>query len=100
MSESFFPNTFSDLSLEFLNTALEKRFNSKIVSFTKGKELEAGFTGEVFRISLTFKNSNDDLPKTLIIKLQTSNPGINSFIKNIQGYEKEIKIYDILFYKN
>ena len=96
MSEAFFPNTFSDLSLEFLNTALEKKFNSKIISFTKGKELEAGFTGEVFRISLAFENSNDDLPKSLIIKLQTSNPGINSFIKNIQGYEKEIKIYDIL----
>ena len=90
----FFPNDFSDLTLDFLNSALENQFNSKILSFSKGKDLEEGFTGEVYRISIT--NKNGDLPKNLIIKLQTSNPGINAFMAKIQGYEKEIKIYKIL----
>ena len=91
-----FPNNFSELTLDFLNSVLENQFNSKIISFKKGKDLEPGFTGEVHRISLSFEEPKNNFPKTLIIKFQTSNPGINSVMTKIKGYEKEIKIYNII----
>ena len=96
MSDLSFPTTYDELTIEFLNKALENQFKSKIISFNKGKELEPGFTGEIHRINLTFENKSDNLPKSSIIKFQTSNEGINSFMTKIQGYEKEIKIYKIL----
>ena len=92
----YFPKNFSELTLDFLNSVLEKEFNSRIKSFTKGKELDPGFTGEVHRISLVFTEEKDKLPKSLIIKFQTSNSGINAFMTKIKGYEKEIKIYKII----
>jgi len=96
MSESSFPSCYSELTLDFLNKVLENVFNSKILSFKKGKEIESGFTGEVTRIIPTFSEKKENLPKSLILKFQTTNPGINAFVTKIQGYEKEIKIYKIL----
>ena len=96
MSDSSFPSSYSELTLEFLNKTLENIFKSKILSFKKGKEIESGFTGEVNRILLTFSEKSENLPKSLILKFQTTNPGINAFVTKIQGYEKEIKIYKLL----
>ena len=96
MSESSFPTNFSEITLDFLNKALENQFKSHIISFNKGDEIEPGFTGEVNSIDIFFNEKNDNLPKSLIIKFQTSNPGINAFMTKIKGYEKEIKIYEIL----
>jgi len=96
MSEAFIPSNFSEINVEFLNKALENQFKSKIESFSKGKELEPGFTGEVVRIIPTFCEKKGILPKSLILKFQTSNPGINAFITKIHGYENEINIYKIL----
>ena len=96
MSELSFPTTYSEITIDFLNKVLENQFNSKIISFNKGKELEPGFTGEINRINIKFESKNDNLPKSLIIKFQTSNEGINAFMTKIKGYEKEIKIYKIL----
>ena len=95
-SESSFPTNFSELTKDFLNKVLENKFKSKIISFKKGKEIESGFTGEVVRIIPSFSEKNNNLPNSLIIKFQTSNPGINAFVTKIQGYVKEIKIYEIL----
>ena len=92
----YFPKNFSELTLDFLNSVLEKEFNSRIKSFTKGKELEPGFTGKVHRISLVFTEEKDNLPKSLIIKFQTSNSGVNAFMTKIKGYEKKLKIYKII----
>ena len=96
MSESSFLSSYPELTLAFLNKKLENIFKSKILSFKKGKEIESGFTGEVTRIILTFSEKSENLPKSLIVKFQTTNPGINAFVAKIQGYEKEIKIYKIL----
>ena len=96
MSKSSFPSSYSELTLEFLNKTLENIFKSKILSFKKGKEIESGFTGEVTRIIPIFSEKSENLPKSLIVKFQTTNPGINAFVAKIQGYEKEIKIYKIL----
>ena len=96
MSESSFPTNISEITVDFLNKVLENQFKSKIISFNKGDDIEPGFTGEVNRIVLTFTEKKDNLPKSLILKFQTSNPGINAFMTKIKGYEKEIKIYEIL----
>ena len=96
MSDFLFPKNFSELTLEYLNKSLKPKFNTKIVSFKKGEEIEPGFTGEVFKIIPEFKEKNENLPKSLIIKFQTENEGIRNFMAKIKGYEKEIKIYEIL----
>ena len=91
-----FPKKYSEITLEYLNKVLEPKLNSKLVSFKKGEEIEPGFTGEVTRIIPEFKEINENLPKSLIIKFQTDNQGIRTFMAKIKGYEKEIKIYEIL----
>lgn len=96
MSEIPIPKNFSEIIVEYLNKVLIDQFKSSIKSFSKGEDLEPGFTGEVIRISLSFENNNECLPKSLIIKFQTSNPGINAFMTKIHGYENEIKIYKYL----
>ena len=96
MNEASFPMNFSEITVDFLNKALKDQLKSSIKSFSKGKEIEPGFTGEVIRILLSYEDNNESLPKNLILKFQTSNPGINAFMTKIHGYENEIKIYQIL----
>jgi UDP-2,3-diacylglucosamine pyrophosphatase LpxH len=96
MNEASIPTNFSEITVDFLNKVLIDQLKSRIKSFSKGKEIEPGFTGEVIRILLSFEDNNECLPKSLIIKFQTSNPGINAFMTKIHGYENEIKIYQIL----
>jgi len=91
-----FPKKYSELSLEYLNKVLEPVFKSKIISYNKGEEIEPGFTGEVFKIIPEYEEKKEDLPKSLVIKFQTENEGIRNFMAKIKGYEKEIKIYEIL----
>ena len=96
MSDFLFPKNYSEITLEYLNKVLEPKLNSKIISFKKGEEIKPGFTGEVHKIIPEFKEKAENLPKSLIIKFQTENEGIRSFMAKIKGYEKEIKIYEIL----
>ena len=96
MSDFSFPKNYSEITLEYLNKVLEPKFNSKIISFKKGEEIDPGFTGEVCKIIPEFKEKNENLPKCLVLKFQTENQGIRNFMTKIKGYEKEIKIYEIL----
>ena len=91
-----FPKKYSEITSEYLNKVLEPKFNTEIISFKKGEEIEPGFTGEVIRIIPQFKELKESLPKSLIFKFQTANQGIREFMAKIKGYEKEIKIYEIL----
>ena len=98
MSENLsFPTTYKELTVEWLNKILEKELKTKIISFNEGEKVDPGFTGEVFRIIPKYeKENNKNLPKSFIIKSQTSHSGINSFLTKIQGYSKEIQIYYLL----
>ena len=95
MSTSF-PSDYASLTVDYLNKVLEPKFNNKIISFKEGEKIEAGFTGQVYRIIPEYKEKKENLPKSLIIKFQTDNIGIRNFMSKIKGYEKEIKIYPIL----
>ena len=96
MSDFLFPKNYSEITLEYLNKVLEPKFNSKLISFKKGEEINPGFTGEVYKIIPEFGEKNENLPKSLVIKFQTENPNIRNFMAKIKGYDKEIKIYEIL----
>ena len=91
-----FPSDYSSLTVDYLNKVLEPKFNNEIISFKEGEKIEAGFTGQVYRIIPEFKEQKENLPKSLIIKFQTDILGIRNFMSKIKGYEKEIKIYPIL----
>ena len=96
MESNQFPKKYSELTLEYLNKVLEPSFKSKLISFKQGEEIEPGFTGEVFKIIPEYEEKKENLPKSLVIKFQTENEGIRNFMAKIKGYEKEIKIYEIL----
>ena len=94
-----FPQSFKDLTVDFLNTALHSTL-PEIASFTKSAEdVPQGFTGDVFRIDVTYATPtppNSPHPSTLILKFATTNPGINALLTNIKGYRREITLYPIL----
>lgn len=94
-----FPKSFEELTVEFLNKALHSKL-PEIKSFTKSTDgIPQGFTGDVFRINITYKTPtqpNPPYPSTLILKFATTNPGINALLTDIKGYLREITLYPIL----
>ncbi len=99
MDINLIPNSFSEITIDYLNEILSKELSSKILSFTKGEIIEEGFTGEINRIIPKYEKEINSLPKSLIIKLATQNKGINKLLTETKGYEKEIQLYSI-FSKN
>ena len=91
-----FPKDYSELTLEYLNKALYQKIHNEIISFKEGEKIEPGFTGKIVRIIPKYKENKENLPKSFIIKFQTDNIGIKTFMTKIKAYEKEIKIYEIL----
>ena len=101
MDTNTIPNSFSEITIDYLNEILSKELSSKIISFTKGEKIEEGYTGEINRIIPIYEKEINTLPKSLIIKLATKNKGINKLLTETKGYEKEIKLYSIFSkYKN
>lgn len=93
MNKDLIPNSFSDITVDWLNSVLSSKFLTKILSFELGSPIEEGYTGEIFRIIPKYNDKSDSLPISLIIKLATKNPGINKLLTETRGYEKEIKLY-------
>ena len=91
-----FPNDVSELTIEYLNKVLYPKIKNEIISFKEGEKIDPGFTGKVIRIIPQYKDSNVNSPKKFIIKFQTDNINIRTFMSKIKAYEKEIKIYEIL----
>ena len=91
-----FPKDYSELTLEYLNKALYQKIHNEIISFKEGEKIEPGFTGKIVRIIPKYKENKENFPKSFIIKFQTDNIGIKTFMTKIKAYEKEIKIYEIL----
>ncbi|ORX88296.1 hypothetical protein BCR32DRAFT_288802 [Anaeromyces robustus] len=90
------PKNKDEITVDYLNTVLENTLlkgNNKIISIKDGKEIPPQFKSEVYRILLTYENETTNLPTSIIIKLATKNPGINSLLQNIQGYYKESQFY-------
>ena len=97
--DNLIPNSFSEITTDYLNEILSKELSSKILSFSEGEKIEEGYTGEINRIIPKYEKEINSLPKSLIIKLATKNEGINKLLTETKGYEKEIKLYSI-FSKN
>ena len=93
---SKFPRDYSELTIEYLNKVLSPKLKNEIISYKEGERMEPGFTGEVVRIIPQYKEYKENLPKSLIIKFHSDNKNIQAFMSKIKGYEKEIKIYEIL----
>jgi len=90
------PKNKDEITVDYLNTVLKDNLlkgNNKIISIKDGKEIPPQFKSEVYRIQLTYEIETSDLPTSIIIKLATKNPGINSLLQNIQGYYKESQFY-------
>jgi len=90
------PKNKQEITVQYLNNVLKEKVlknNNKIISIKDGEGIQQDFKSEVYRIIPTYEHEDEQLPKSLIIKLATKNPGINSLLQNIQGYYKEEQFY-------
>ena len=92
MDAKTFPITYTEVTLEWLNSVLP----FKIKSYTEGEKVSPGFTGEVIRLIPEYENPSTSNPKSFILKFATSNPGINKLLTDTRGYLKEIELYKVL----
>jgi len=90
------PKNKDEITAEYLNLVLKDSIlkdGNKIISIKDGEYIKPDFKSEVYRIIPTYEKDQSHLPKSLVIKLATKNPGINSLLQNIQGYYKEAQFY-------
>jgi len=92
------PKTRNDITVDYLNSVLKETLlkDNKIISIKDGEKIPPQFKSTVNRIIPTYEHEDASLPKSLIIKIATSNPGIKNLLKHVQGYYKEAEFYKVL----
>jgi len=92
------PKKKEEITVDYLNSVLKDTLlkDNKIVSIKDGEAIPPQFKSIVNRIIPTYEKDDANLPKSFVIKIATSNPGIKSLLKHIQGYYKEAEFYKIL----
>ena len=97
MTSTALPQTFSDISVEWLNQVLGDA-NALGESCVKGFEREVigegvGFVGELSRVTLSYDRFTDKAPKTIIAKLPTQDETFRGLATLMGFYEREVRFY-------
>lgn len=93
-----FPTTLEDITPDWLTKALAADCGlqgAKVASF-EAEPIGAGtgFLGVVSRLRLTYDRDAPQAPKSIIVKLPSSDPGARMITSTFRHYEKEVRFYE------
>jgi thiamine kinase-like enzyme len=89
------PKIINEVSLEWMREAMRSAFpDNELI----GIELEAsvgdlGYLGSIGRVNLTFSQSADDLPSSVIVKFPATDESVSEDGKQLGAYETETQFY-------
>lgn len=92
------PENFNDLTVEWLNYSLQKaniikKQSIESVEIISLFEKSKGFIGQLGKLHLTYSNDNQSGPKTMIVKLSSSNPEMREIGQEYSFYSREVNFY-------
>jgi len=92
------PNSLDELTPLWLTEALHYRSpsnNASVVSYTVEEIGEGkGFMNQIGRLRLDYDNEPETLPRTVIIKIPSTDPDVKAISDKVGDHQREVRFYE------